>query len=302
MPQKRLLVGRKRRASEENFVRVCVGLGDRALTSVMLQMKFGMVGSALLPTCTYASTLRSSYLTSILGKLMFTLQCFSVLLEAKQRHRLVLVISQRASNGYTTTKQKPSLHSRVEAAANASEEVLGVSGVGEEAVDERGAVAGGEARDVDLAEHVVALGGVGPGRAEQAPARAGDGGEPLQRRPPQRVRLVLRLAPRPRPRERRLRRPHLRSLGAGRQQRSGGSGASHSEEDDLRRGVTGLLVLAVVGGVVRSNHRVAAFMAAMATSSISLSLSCLCFLFFTLSLWSLRFTPSTALLLGLGFR
>jgi hypothetical protein len=47
---------------------------DGALTSVMLQMKFGMVGSALLPTCTYASTVRSSYLTSILGNSMFTLQ------------------------------------------------------------------------------------------------------------------------------------------------------------------------------------------------------------------------------------
>jgi hypothetical protein len=32
-----------------------------------------MVGSALLPTCTYASTVRSSYLTSILGNSMFTL-------------------------------------------------------------------------------------------------------------------------------------------------------------------------------------------------------------------------------------
>lgn len=40
----------------------------------MLHMKFGMVGSALLPTCTYASTVRSSYLTSILGNSMCTLQ------------------------------------------------------------------------------------------------------------------------------------------------------------------------------------------------------------------------------------
>lgn len=40
----------------------------------MLQMKLGMVGSALLPTCTYASTVRSSYLTSILGNSMFTLE------------------------------------------------------------------------------------------------------------------------------------------------------------------------------------------------------------------------------------
>jgi hypothetical protein len=39
----------------------------------MLHMKLGMVGSALLPTCTYASTVRSSYLTSILGNSMFTL-------------------------------------------------------------------------------------------------------------------------------------------------------------------------------------------------------------------------------------
>lgn len=40
----------------------------------MLQMKLGMVGSALLPTCTYASTVRSSYRTSILGNSMFTLE------------------------------------------------------------------------------------------------------------------------------------------------------------------------------------------------------------------------------------
>jgi hypothetical protein len=96
--------------------------------------------------------------------------------------------------------------SRVEAAPNPPEEVLCVAGVGEEAVDERGAVAGREPGDVDL-------GDVGRRRAEQAPARAGDGGEPLQHRPAQRVRLVLRLPPRPRPRERRLRRPHLRRQG-----------------------------------------------------------------------------------------
>jgi hypothetical protein len=65
---------------------VCVcGLGDRALTSVMLQMKFGIVGSALLPTCTYASTLRSSYLTSILGKSMFTLRCQCFRTQTKAR-------------------------------------------------------------------------------------------------------------------------------------------------------------------------------------------------------------------------
>lgn len=112
-------------------------------------------------------------------------------------------------------------YSRVEAAAYATEEVLGVARVGEEAVDERGAVARGEPGDVDLAEHVVALdgrGAVGSRGPEQAPSRAGDGGEPLQRRPPQRLPLVLRLPPRPRARERRLRRPHR--LAAGRADRS----------------------------------------------------------------------------------
>jgi hypothetical protein len=103
-------------------------------------------------------------------------------------------------------------YSRVEAAAYASEEVLGVARVGDEAVDERGAVPGGEPGDVDLAEHVVALDGRGPVGSrgpEQAPSRAGDGGQPLQRGPPQRLPLVLRLPPRPGARERRLRRPHL---------------------------------------------------------------------------------------------
>lgn len=130
----------------------------------------------------------------------------------------------------TRIMQGAGVYSRVEAAAYAAEEVLGVAGVSEKPVDERGPVAGGEPRYVDLAERVVTLDGrvtaasTGRRRPEQPPSRAGDGGEPLQRRPPQRLPLVLRLTPRSGPRERGLRRPHRRAAARAQQTLAAGRG------------------------------------------------------------------------------
>jgi len=169
-------------------------------------------------------------------------------------------------------------YSRVEAAAYATEEVLGVARVGEEAVDERGAVAGGEPGDVDLAEHVVPLddrGPVGSRGPEQAPSRAGDGGEPLQRRPPQRLPLVLRLPPRPRARERRLRRPHVapdrsppprQTLASCRCARPS-AGWVAQQCGDLRRAYWQAVVMADWGGSTDS----LAFMVRAAMAAFSLS-------------------------------
>lgn len=172
---------------------------------------------------------------------------------------------------------------RVEAGAYASEELLGVAGVGEEAVDERGAVAGGEAGDVDLAERVVALDGSrrDGGRPEQSPPGAGDGGEALQRRPPQRLLLVLGLPPRPRPRERRLRRgPHLAKTLAAAGGGNGGGDRGGWWRRGFKEGRTAVAMV-VEGGVgldpptrrIHGAPRIISLSALYGTVLLSLSLS-----------------------------